>query len=224
MSLKPPILGSFRFLLEEAFCCMWLRLVSRGLSIKSAMSRQLPKVLVFDLDGCVWNPEMYELWGGGGAPFKLQSDGNLKDRGGTVVSLIGDVKNIMREFKMDPKWSEAVIAVASSCDEPSWARECIKKFPVSDTHKLSDVFHPENIEIYKRNKAKHLQAIAKQTGHALNEMIFFDNQYGNCQDVAKAGVTVVYTPEGVTRKAFDEGLAKFPAPGEIIGPKRREYW
>ena len=29
----------------------------------------LPKVVVFDLDGCVWDPEMYELWGGG-APFK----------------------------------------------------------------------------------------------------------------------------------------------------------
>ena len=32
------------------------------------MSR-LPKAFVFDLDGCCWDPEMYELWGGG-SPFK----------------------------------------------------------------------------------------------------------------------------------------------------------
>ena len=30
---------------------------------------RLPKALVFDLDGCCWDPEMYELWGGG-SPFQ----------------------------------------------------------------------------------------------------------------------------------------------------------
>ena len=32
-------------------------------------------------------------------------------------------------------------------------------------------------------------------------MMFFDNQMNNCHDVAKIGVTVLYTPdpEGVTR-------------------------
>ena len=30
---------------------------------------RLPKAFVFDLDGCCWDPEMYELWGGG-SPFK----------------------------------------------------------------------------------------------------------------------------------------------------------
>ena len=28
----------------------------------------LPAAVVFDLDGCVWSPDMYMLWGGG-APF-----------------------------------------------------------------------------------------------------------------------------------------------------------
>ena len=35
----------------------------------NTMTTALPKVVVFDLDGCVWDPEMYQLWGGG-APFK----------------------------------------------------------------------------------------------------------------------------------------------------------
>ena len=36
------------------------------------MARRLPKILVFDLDGCTWWPEMYHLWGGGGSPFTPQ--------------------------------------------------------------------------------------------------------------------------------------------------------
>ena len=39
-------------------------------------SDALPKVVVFDLDGCVWEPEMYELCGG--APFTVKKNGNLE--------------------------------------------------------------------------------------------------------------------------------------------------
>jgi len=193
-----------------------------GRDCKLNIMTALPKVVVFDLDGCVWDPEMYQLWGGG-APFKIRSDGNLSDRSGTTVRLLGDVKNIMAEFKTDPKWSDAIIAVASSCDEPAWARECIQKFPIGDNLTLKDVFDKDNIEIYKRSKNHHLKAIAEQTGVDLKDMIFFDNQYGNCETVAGVGVTSVYTPKGVTRQAFQEGLAKFPSPGQIIGPKRQEW-
>jgi len=189
----------------------------------ASISKFLPKVVVFDLDGCVWDPEMYQLWGSGGAPFKVSTDGNLSDRSGTVVHLLGDVKNIMRELKSDTKWSDSIVAVASSCDEPDWARECIKKFPLGDNMTLSDVFDKNNIEIYKMSKNNHLNAISKQTGVDLKDMIFFDNQYGNCQTVAGVGVTSVYVPQGVTRKAFEEALAKFPSPGQIIGPKRQEF-
>ena len=38
-------------------------------------------------------------------------------------------------------------------------------------------------------------------------------------DVADIGVTVSYTPNGVTRKAFDKVLAAFPAPRKIINEK-----
>ena len=194
----------------------------------NSISKAVPKVLVFDLDGCVWDPEMYELWGGGGSPFKVLKNGNLSDRSGTIVRLLGDVRQIMAEFRTDTKWSGSVIAVASSCDEPSWARECIQKFPVGTDNQftLKDIFAPNYIEIYKSSKDNHLKSIQEkcEEGISFKDMIFFDNQYGNCQTVAKLGVTVVYTPDGVTRKAFDEGVNAFPAPGEIIGPKRRQQW
>lgn len=47
----------------------------------------LPKVIVLDLDGTIWGPEMYQLWGGG-APFTLLENGNVKDRSGTEVKVL----------------------------------------------------------------------------------------------------------------------------------------
>ena len=55
------------------------------------------KAVVFDLDGCVWDPEMYELWGGG-SPFTLQEGGDLKDVRGTPVRLLGAMRRVMREL------------------------------------------------------------------------------------------------------------------------------
>ena len=85
--------------------------------------KRLPKVLVFDLDGCTWWPEMYHLWGG--SPFSPTPNGNVKDRANTTVKIIGDLREILLDVQTDSKWSDTKIAVASSCDEPSWARECI---------------------------------------------------------------------------------------------------
>ena len=57
--------------------------VKRILSIQGIPKRYLavlsnnyimtvPKLMVFDLDGCLWDPEMYELIGCGGSPFTLK--------------------------------------------------------------------------------------------------------------------------------------------------------
>jgi hypothetical protein len=56
--------------------------ITISVAIAARLLRMLPRCLVFDLDGCVWDPEMYELWGGGGAPFKANKDGTLSDKAG----------------------------------------------------------------------------------------------------------------------------------------------
>ena len=60
-----------------------------------------------------------------------------------------------------------------------------------------------HLHIYKANKSRQLKKISEETGIALNEMIFFDNQSNNCQDVSKVNVTVAYVPDGVTRFETD---------------------
>ena len=73
-----------------------------------------PKVLVFDLDGCLWDPEMYELlYGTGGSPFNPTPDGNLVDKSGNLIELIGDVREIMYELKTDTRWANTNVAIAS---------------------------------------------------------------------------------------------------------------
>ena len=44
-------------------------------------------------------------------------------------------------------------------------------------------------EIYKGCKSGHLRTIAKKTGVPLEDMLFLDNEYGNCETVAGIGVT-----------------------------------
>ncbi|GMH59216.1 hypothetical protein TrRE_jg5667, partial [Triparma retinervis] len=87
----------------------------------------LPKVVAFDLDGTIWTPDMYQLWGGG-APFSVEGPELLKDCTGQKVSLLGISGGILDELKTSEDWGGVKVAWVSCTDEPSWADECMKKF------------------------------------------------------------------------------------------------
>jgi magnesium-dependent phosphatase 1 len=176
----------------------------------------LPKAVVFDLDGCLWAPDMYMLWGGG-APFTVQKDGTLKDCRGSKVEMLGAVPEVLLELKTNPKWEGVQVCIASCTDEPSWAQQCLKLFKMADDAPLKSVMMVE--EIHGGNKQTHLRNIAERTGIALEDMLFFDNERGNCVDVSAIGVTVAYVPRGVTALAWDRALANFPSDGIIQGNK-----
>ena len=160
----------------------------------------------------------------------------LQDCQGEEVSFLKDVKSILLELKTSDKWKESQVAVASTCNEPSWAHECIEKFSVGKGILLKDVFGHKEIHYgndfltrllsngydieklfsFVGNKADHLRSISKATGVALTDMIFFDDRMHNCRSVAGVGVTVLYTPHGITREAFEYAIDKFPQPGTIL--------
>ena len=60
----------------------------------------LPRIVAFDLDGTLWSPDMYELWGGGGAPFreKKGEEDVLLDRAGNTVRLLGVTRRVLAEL------------------------------------------------------------------------------------------------------------------------------
>jgi len=189
-----------------------------GATRRAGKSGKRPRCVVFDLDGCLWSPEMYQLeWDRGGAPFTAEpadTDGALRDRRGTRVQLHSGVRSAMTELVEDPKWDGVVVAVASCCDVPSWARELLSKFDLGGGRRLSDIVTV--CEIHGGNKKGHFRQIASATGCDLGDMIFFDNEPYNCQDVASLGVTSVYCPEGVTETAWRRGLSAFPCPRQIV--------
>lgn len=178
------------------------------------MRRALRADLVFSslmclfVTGCLWAPDMYMLWGGG-APFKKNKDGSLVDKAGQRVIMLGAVPEVLLELKTDAVWKDAVVAVASCTDEPSWAEDCLQMFEVGGGYTIKDCIHVE--EIYKANKRRHLTALSEKTGIALEDMLFFDNERGNIMDVASIGVTCCYVPDGVTQEAWELALDRFPS-------------
>ena len=185
--------------------------------------KTLPKAVVFDLDGCLWYPDMYMLWSGGGPPFAVRDDRDLDSVSGTRVYLLGDVRNILYALKTDPFYSDVAVGIASCTDEPGWARECLQKFevgPAGSGVMLGDCVRPDMIEIFKDTKQTHLKNIAKTVGCDLEEILFFDNERGNCMDVAAIGTSVAFVPEGVTAKSWESALERFPEPGEIFDNRK----
>eukprot|EP00980_Cylindrotheca_fusiformis_P016988 scaffold5166_cov152-Cylindrotheca_fusiformis.AAC.1 len=175
-----------------------------------------PKLIAFDLDGCLWKPEMYELsWYGKGSPFKPDGKGNMISAGGEKVRLLGNVREIFSELYR--RQDEVLVGISSRTDEPSWSRELLDKFLLDDgkTSMASVLNGP--IEISYDNKRDHFRRISRKTGIAVEDMVFFDNERGNCADVARLGVTVAYVPNGVTKKLYQSALDAFPAPkGKVV--------
>eukprot|EP00004_Rigifila_ramosa_P004539 TRINITY_DN1503_c0_g1_i3.p2 TRINITY_DN1503_c0_g1~~TRINITY_DN1503_c0_g1_i3.p2 ORF type:complete len:201 (-),score=35.00 TRINITY_DN1503_c0_g1_i3:7-558(-) len=164
-----------------------------------------PRLVAFDLDGTIWLPEMYHMWGGGGSPFRRQ-DGRVRDRQGTEVRFLGATKRILHTLATDEQWRDVQVAYVSKTDEPEWAREVMQLMHLDERgeHTMKTVVHHE--EIYFGNKQQHFQALHKKTGIPYSAMIFFDNEQGNIRDVSKLGVHCIYTPNGVTEREWQSAL------------------
>lgn len=185
----------------------------------------MPRLVVFDLDGCLWRPEMYELihfMGNKGAPFRpSEHDKNvLLSVGEEPVQLLKDVRDVMRELYLEPQWKDIPVGISSRTDAPHWARELLQKFSVQHDggeFVLGEVFRNGPIEMRGDSKVKHFHRIARETNIAMEDMLFFDNELGNCESVASLGVTVGYCPGGVSKEIWQAALKAFPAKrGDVV--------
>ena len=113
-------------------------------------------MVVFDLDACCWYPEMYMLWGGG-APFKqngTEPNNTLTDQRGETVRLLGDVAASWAECHRRMQAGQPLlVGIASRSDEPSWARECLRKFFVAPSVAMMDVVTEGRCEIVRAANA-----------------------------------------------------------------------
>ena len=166
-------------------------------------------MVVWDLDACCWYPEMYQLWGGG-SPFRQDSttpNNTLTDKASQTCRLLQDVAESWADCHRRMQAGEPLlVGVASRSDEPSWARECLRKFVVADGVTMMDVVTEERCEIYKGSKRDHFQALQRKTGIPFERMCFFDDDMSNIRDVSGLGVHCFHTPDGVTRELYSKGL------------------
>lgn len=166
-----------------------------------------PKLIAFDLDGTLWYPEMYQLYGG--SPFKEDGNNNLIDKNGTKVSLLGIADEILDDLRTLSSWKNTKIAWVSTCDEPDWAKECLKKFKTKINKYILGTC-AESSQIFWANKKQHFKNIKKEFPDiSYEEMIFFDNQMNNIRDVAELKVYCVYCPDGMTKKIWEDGIKSF---------------
>lgn len=102
-------------------------------------------------------------------------------------------------------------AIASKTDVPEWAYICMEHMILADGTTLIDFFSKDLIEISYGSKYNHIQRLHKTTGIPYNEMCFFDNEYGNVQDVQTKlpDVKCFYTPDGMTKDSWNDSLKHF---------------
>ena len=193
------------------------RLPAQSVSWNPQSESVLPKLVVFDLDGCLWKPELYELaWRGEQSPFVLLDKDSTRcvSQTGSVLKLVQDAPAILERLHQ----VGIPMAISSRCGKVAWARELLSLLTLPSTGLTCRDVIGGPWEIVNEPKTEQFHRIADKTGIPLADMVFFDNERGNCLKVAKLGVTVGYCPQGLTTDVFERTMQSFPRSNwDVIG-------
>ncbi|HKI87738.1 MAG TPA: magnesium-dependent phosphatase-1 [Draconibacterium sp.] len=142
------------------------------------------KLFVFDLDFTLWDAG--GTWCDATRPPYFWEDGKLMDQNENRILLYDDVIPIFEELKTRNK----KIVAASRTYEPDWAQELLHLF---DIDKYFDWK-----EIYPNSKISHFKRIKNHFQIPHNQMVFFDDEYRNIEEVGRLGVHAVFVKKGIT--------------------------
>jgi magnesium-dependent phosphatase 1 len=182
---------------------------------------RLPRLVVFDLDACVWHPEMYELDDAPTAPvhadlgFGRQVAG--LQAGDSTVRLYEGALIALRELHTHPAFGNVKLASASSSLVPEYSWACMAGLEILPGVPVSDAFSYQQIGREGKlspDKRTHFRELTQESGIPYEEMLFFDDcSFGDhVGDIHRQlGVTGQRTPNGMTEAEWREGLAQFAA-------------
>jgi magnesium-dependent phosphatase 1 len=181
------------------------------------------RLVVFDLDYTVWQPEMYQLYGGPKLvplvnrrgysldEVRTNVDGKmLVDNSNTPIRVFPGAAHALCEIhRLAEEGHDIRAAVASRTDEPQWAHTCMQHLQLPNGQTLKSMFQDRIVIDCFHSKTYHLERLHFQTGVPFKDMVFFDNEYWNIECVKQAGVRSIYTPKGMSKEAWKEALRDF---------------
>lgn len=185
-------------------------------------------MIVFDLDDCLWTPEMHELYSkptipvhGVLNPFEpdstkhVQGAVGLKNKHGETVTLYEGARRTLYEIATNPIYKDVTIAVASSSLEPSFSHACLEGIEVTPGQSIRSMIQYHQIGRSGKlspRKTTHFRELHQESGIPYDEMLFFDdcNWGDHCGDVSKTfGVVSQRTPNGLQYREFQAALEKY---------------
>ncbi len=150
------------------------------------------RIFVFDLDFTIWDAG--GTWCDVTNPPYFWRNEKLFDQSGNWIRLYPQVIDIFKKLKLQNK----KIASASRTFEPTWANDLIKLF---DIDKYFD-----RKEIYPSSKIHHFKNIQNYFQVPYSEMVFFDDEYRNIEEIGALGVKTVFVRSGITFEMVNQFL------------------
>ncbi|KAK2038721.1 magnesium-dependent phosphatase-1 [Colletotrichum somersetense] len=184
----------------------------------------LPALVVFDLDYTLW-PFWVDTHVA--PPLKANpSHSAVADRHGESFAFYPDVPGVLYTLPL----AGVRVAVASRTSAPDLARDMLKLLHVPPPSTSTGTGSDENgggggggkkdkakraldcfdgpLEIYPSSKIKHFEAIARKTGVAYTDMLFFDDESRN-RETESLGVTMYLVRDGVTWAEMEKGVMEW---------------
>lgn len=195
---------------------------------------KLPKLVVFDLDQCLWHPEMYELseipsrkvYG----PLGESGEGVVGVKSGReTIELFPDARLILQALFEGKYGDDVRIAAASSADTPQAVkigRTAMTILEILPGVTMRDAFAkgwPQGFEgnmqigrsppLSSDKASTHFPILRQETGVDYNDMVFFDdcNWGDHCANVERRcrGVVAQRTPSGLTIDDWNRALVEY---------------
>lgn len=163
-------------------------------------NRRLPSLIVFDLDDCLWTPEMHELSSKPSIPVRgilnahdddgtqqqqqqLEGVVGLKNSQGETVTLFEGARRSLYVLATNPiyKNNDVQLAVASSSLEPSYSHACLEGIEILPGQSIQSMLQYHQIgrsgKKLSSRKTTHFRELHQDSGIPYEEMLFFDGMF-----------------------------------------------
>lgn len=149
-------------------------------------------LIVFDLDFTLWNAG--GTWIDHTYPPFTRKNGFVYDSRGSRLFLYPETVSILEKLKEDNN----LLAIASRTHKPEWALNLMKLYNIG---KYFDF-----LEIYPGSKIEHFYQLQHQTGITFENMIFFDDELRNVDEVGSLGVKTVLVNQGINMEIVTSNI------------------